>query len=46
MQPFADGVTLMVAVTAAAELLVAVKEAISPVPLTAIPIDGSELVQV
>ena len=44
-QLLAVGVTVMVAITVADPVLVAVKEAISPVPLAARPIDGSLLVQ-
>ena len=40
-----DGVTAMVAVTAAAEIFKAVKEAILPVPLAARPIDGVLFIQ-
>ena len=39
------GVALMVAVTGALVILVTAKEAISPVPLAARPMDGSELTQ-
>ena len=43
IHPFAVGVTVMVAVTVAVVLLVAVKDGISPVPLAASPIDGVSL---
>jgi hypothetical protein len=42
--PLADGVTVMVAEIVAADVLVALKEAMSPVPDAAIPIAGFELV--
>ena len=40
-----EGVTVIVAVTGAFVALVPIKEAISPVPLAARPIDGVVLVQ-
>ena len=43
--PFAVGVTVMVAVTGAVPVLTAVKEAISPVPLAARPMEVFEFVQ-
>jgi hypothetical protein len=39
-QPLAEGVTVMVAVTGAEELLVAVKEGMLPIPFAPKPIDG------
>ena len=45
-QLLAAGVTVIVAVTGSAILFVPEKEAISPVPLAARPMDGSEFVQV
>jgi hypothetical protein len=45
-QPFSEGVTLMFAVIPAAEVLVAIKLGIFPVPLAGSPIAGFELVQV
>ena len=45
VQPFKDGVTVIVAVTGKAVLLIPVNEAISPVPLAANPIEGSLFVQ-
>lgn len=44
-QPFAKGVTVMVAVTGALVVLIAVNDGISPVPFAARPIEGSLLVQ-
>ena len=38
--PFAVGVTVIVAITVAVPLLVAVKEGMFPVPLAASPMDG------
>lgn len=40
VQPLADGVTVMFAVTGASEAFTAVKAAISPVPFAARPMDG------
>jgi hypothetical protein len=40
VHPFAVGVTVMVAITGAVPLLVAVKDGIFPVPLAASPMDG------
>ena len=45
-QLLAAGVTVIVAVTGSAVLFVPEKEKISPVPLAARPMDGSEFVQV
>ena len=45
VQPFADGVTVIVATTAVVPLFVAVKEAILPVPLAANPMLVLSLVQ-
>ena len=45
VQPFADGVTVIVAVTGVLPVLIAAKEAMLPVPLAASPIDGLLLVQ-
>jgi hypothetical protein len=45
VHPFADGVTVMVAVTGAVPVFVAVKELIFPVPLAPKPIDVVLLVQ-
>jgi hypothetical protein len=45
VQPLAEGVTVMVATTGVLVLLVAVKEAMLPLPLAARPIDGLLLVQ-
>ncbi len=45
-QPFAVGVTIIVEVTESAVLFVPENEAISPVPLAARPMEGSEFVQV
>ena len=44
-QLLAVGVTVTVAISAAAVLLIAVKDDISPVPLVARPIDELEFVQ-
>jgi hypothetical protein len=44
-QPSNEGVTVMVAVTGAVPELVAVNDAIFPLPLAASPIDGVLLVQ-
>jgi uncharacterized phage infection (PIP) family protein YhgE len=44
-QPFISGVTVMVAVTGFAPVLIAVKEVISPEPEAASPIEGVLLVQ-
>ena len=44
-QPFAEGVTVMVAITGFAVALVAVKDAIFPAPLAASPMDGVLFVQ-
>ena len=44
-QPFADGVTLIVAVTGALEVFVAVNAAMFPVPLAAKPIEVVLFVQ-
>ena len=44
-QPFAEGVMLMVAITGVAPLLVALNEAIFPLPETGSPIVGSVFVQ-
>ena len=46
VQPLADGVTVMVAITGAEPVLVAEKGRIVPFPLVASPIDGVSLVQV
>ena len=40
MQPFAVGVTVMVAISGAVPEFVAVKDGVFPVPLAANPIDG------
>ena len=45
VQPFAVGVTVIVATTAVVPLFVAVNEAIFPVPLPANPIEGLLFVQ-
>lgn len=45
VQPSADGVTVIVAVTGALVVFVAVKAAMLPVPLAASPIDVVLLVQ-
>ncbi len=45
VQPFAVGVTVIVATTGALPVLVAMKLAILPVPLAANPIDGALFVQ-
>ena len=45
VQPLAEGVTVMVAVTGAVLLFTAVKSAMLPVPLPVRPIDVSLLVQ-
>jgi hypothetical protein len=42
--PFAVGVTVIVAITVAVPLLVAVKDGIFPVPLPASPMDGVLLI--
>lgn len=42
--PFTVGVTVMIAVTAVAPVLLAVNAGVFPVPLAASPIEGSELV--
>jgi hypothetical protein len=44
-QPFADGVTVIVATTGTTPAFVAVKDGIFPVPLAASPIEGSLFVQ-
>ena len=44
-QPLADGVTVIVAITGAVPALVAVNEAILPLPAAARPMDGVVLVQ-
>lgn len=44
--PFAAGVTVILAVTGRAVLLIAIKEGMLPVPLAARPMEGSEFVQV
>jgi hypothetical protein len=44
-QPNADGVTVIVAVMGALVILIAVKDAISPLPFAAKPIDGLLFVQ-
>ncbi len=44
-QPFAVGVTVIIATTAVVPVFVAVNEAISPIPLAAKPIEGLLLVQ-
>ena len=44
-QPAADGVTVIVAVTGALVKLIAVNDAISPLPLAARPMEGLLLVQ-
>jgi hypothetical protein len=45
VQPFAVGVTVIVATTGVVPALIAVNEGISPVPLAASPIDGVLFVQ-
>jgi len=45
VQPFAEGVTVMVAVTAVLPVLVAVKDAMLPFPAAASPMEGVSLVQ-
>ena len=44
-QPFAVGVTVMVAITAVVPPFVAVNEAMLPLPLAASPMDGVSLIQ-
>ena len=45
VQPLADGVTVMVAVTGAVPVFTAVKAGIFPLPLAARPMEGAVLVQ-
>src|SRR4051794_26187625 len=44
-QPFADGTTVMVSITSTVEAFIAIKEAISPVPVVGSPIEA-EFIQV